>query len=537
MTPEALILIERYNRAIAELEDEAIARINAALDASFRNLDSELRRIYPGLAENDSLLPSQRRILIESELKELLTLIRPQDAQQYEALLQETLRLSSQTGTTLAERLVEAIAPDAEAQSFAQVPIEAVALQARDGVQRLYRHAEDFRNRASAAVEQGLIQGWGATRVSQVLRSELGTTKANAERIARTEVMSALNDAAQQGYAQNGLQTQWIATPSEALCPFCAARNGLVYEAAKVRIPAHPHCRCVAIPYSSRWQELGLAEDEFIADYRNTLLNELQAAGKTPNYGVTPFERAAGLQRPPEPIWQPGIAAATTKATGSAMSASDLRDRIAAGGSSNDLAYQYARQNYTAPQPQRRHGMTNPQDMWSVEFEGVRYHDSGAFRANARAIKLIEEMAATDRLPRSLSRHTTDVYISGQRNKDDSLWEQRYGIANFRSAATGGQGSVVFYDGAPANRENLLHEMGHNLALGRYGAATPPSTSDYASAMQTAAPPTRYAAYAPAEDFAESVRLYFDYPELLQRTANDRYTVIRGLIGDENYDG
>lgn len=241
-TRQALDLALRYNRTIAGLEASTIERLNAAMDRAYRDLERELRRTYPAIASNQSLFVTQRKVLILEQLGETLQLVRPDQAAFYQQTLQETLQTANELGRTLADELISATNPNQAVAALSNVNIEAAALQARDGADRLRRYSEEFRGRASAIVEQGLIQGWGPARVADLMRRELGTTKSKAETLARTEVLSALNDASQQRYTENGLQYfQWLATPSEASCKYCINRNMQVFKLG-TRIPAHPRC-------------------------------------------------------------------------------------------------------------------------------------------------------------------------------------------------------------------------------------------------------------------------------------------------------
>ncbi|MEM9486504.1 MAG: minor capsid protein [Cyanobacteria bacterium P01_F01_bin.116] len=305
-TRSAFELAERYDRAVNRLESDAISRLNTALDASYQQLEDQLRQSYSRLQTDGSLIASQRRLLITDELGELLDLVKSSDEATYEAFLQELVQASDETGGTMAGQLIQAIQANYPLSDFARIQIEAAALQARDGVQRLRKHSDEFRGRASAAIEQGLIQGWGPGRVADVLRTELGATKGKAETIARTEISSALNDAAQQRYQDNGIEgMQLIVTPSEGLCPFCAARNGRVYKVGEMRVPLHPRCRCLLLPWSRAWQQSGLTDDAFIQDYRDRNLQALREDGQAPAHGPTYWEKKAGLEKAPKPIWSP----------------------------------------------------------------------------------------------------------------------------------------------------------------------------------------------------------------------------------------
>lgn len=302
-TEERLLsIIERHDEALNGLESTAIARVQSALEVSYKQLERELIRSYNKHSQNIDLLPRQRSLLIADEVQALLQLIDEPAAADIVQSYEEMISGSYAEGFDMAGEFGMAIANN-DLKPFSEIPLEAVAAQARDGLRRLKNHTGQFASSASALVEQGLIQGWGARRVTSQLRSQLGATYSKAETIARTETMSALNTAAKQRYARDGVGLiQVMATPSDALCPFCAARNMKVYKADEYLIPSHPRCRCVPLPYSEDWD----IDDEFAADYRNRLLTDLEANGMQPDNGLTPFERAAKLDRPPTPIWEPG---------------------------------------------------------------------------------------------------------------------------------------------------------------------------------------------------------------------------------------
>ena len=305
-TRDAFLITDRYDSAINDLEADAISRLNTALDASYKTLEKESRRSYSGLQSQGSLVAAQRKLLILDELGQTLDLIKPDDEPSYQALLQDTIQASDDMGGLLADELIQAYDSDFPLAQFARISLEAAALQARDGVQRLNKHSQDFRAAASAVVEQGLIQGWGPGRVTQILRREVGATKSKAETIARTEISSALNDAADQRYKDNGIEYfQLFVTPSDSLCPYCAARNGKVYKVGAMRIPLHPRCRCLKLPWSKSWQEKGITDDAFVKDFRDRTLDELKADGQKPNNGATMWERKSGLTKAPQAVWTP----------------------------------------------------------------------------------------------------------------------------------------------------------------------------------------------------------------------------------------
>lgn len=294
----ALEIAARYDVALSQLEERAQRRVAMALESSYRNLERELLASYQRHGSNLNLLPRQRTLVIMDEVRQQLELIDPRTARQLTQGYEQMLIAATREGYDMAADLATALeAP--RLQPFTAVPMEAIAAQARDGILRLSKHVQAFAERASAIVEQGLTQGWGARRVATNIRKELGTTISKAETIARTEVMSAHNSAAKARYKRSGIEYgQWIATPSDRLCPTCAERNTKIYPIDDVLIPAHPRCRCMILPVSEAW---GL-DSEFTEQYRSDTLAELSAQGIEPDTGLSPFEKAAGFSRAPTAV-------------------------------------------------------------------------------------------------------------------------------------------------------------------------------------------------------------------------------------------
>jgi len=310
-------IVERYDTATAELDQAVSGRIADSLDASYRNLERELRRLYPTWQSDGSLYAVQRRLLLMEQLGETLAIVRPEMRAEYEALFTEALTISHESGARMADELVRARDPGYPLQEFTTVPIEAAVAQARDGVGRLYRYNDEFKTAVSGVVEQGLLQGWGADKVARMLRGNeqmqgqfgVAQLKSKAETIARTEIMSAFGTATQQRIAENGLLVQVMNTPSERLCSFCLGRHGNVYEVGQISVPFHPRCRDVLLPYSKKWAERGWTDDAAIAADKTERIEEMAKLGTKPNYGPTHWEKRAGLTEAPQAVWKPGDAA------------------------------------------------------------------------------------------------------------------------------------------------------------------------------------------------------------------------------------
>lgn len=295
-------LIERYDTILNEAEDRIIQRINRSLAASFKNLMQELQAKYPQVKADYNLFPYQRKLLLLAEMKELINIIQGGG---YQAAFEELLQLANQEGITLATELMNAIEADFT-RAVASIPLEAVRFAAEEQTRYLNRYGEDFANTTSAIVEQGLIQGWGVPRLESALMGQLGVTKMRAEMIARTASVSAGNAAMIQQYQKNNMDGFiWVATVDRRVCPLCAARNGQAYDFKAFRPPLHPRDRCFTTPYKESWVKKGLIDKSWYKKIRADGMEEIRKQDLTPNYGVAPFEKSAGITEAPSPIWKP----------------------------------------------------------------------------------------------------------------------------------------------------------------------------------------------------------------------------------------
>ena len=162
---------------------------------------------------------------------------------------------------------------------------------------------------------------------------------------------------------------------------------------------------------------------------------------------------------------------------------------------------------YEPPKKERTHGMPDEENMWSVKYNGIEFHD-GDDLEKSRIVDIIKEMNEK-KLPMELVKQTKNIYLSKQRNKKDAYWAEKYNRPGEVSAATGGDGDVVTYGINKVKYSTLTHEMGHNLALAKYGTSKPPEDSDYEKASKEGDHISLYGQVNLAEDFAETVSYMF----------------------------
>lgn len=120
-------------------------------------------------------------------------------------------------------------------------------------------------------LRRGIVEG---ETVDQVIRRLRGTkannysdgllsiTRAGAERIVRTGIMHTMNTAREELYRQNAdllKGVQYVATLDTGTCIVCGELDGKVYplQEARPHPPMHPNCRCIYVPVTKSWEELG----------------------------------------------------------------------------------------------------------------------------------------------------------------------------------------------------------------------------------------------------------------------------------------
>lgn len=291
-------IVGTVDRAMQRIERTAINLINGAIDTAYRSFEDRFSRSYQHHSSNKDLLPNERRALIIEDVKHLLRIINPGNTPGVDRTLLELLYQSHDYGVNLGEQLTE-LTLDKELQLFSGGR-SAITSQVIEARQRLLVHSEYFANSISPITEIGLQQSAGVRRVLRNVRNQIGITKGRTEMIARTEAFKSLNEAALAVYKANNIQhVVWYASGDDRTCPVCAARSGNIYRIGFVSLPAHPACRCVLIP-------VNVADDKsWLAELHQQGLADLKSEGRTPQYDrLSPFEKMAGLDRPPEPAWK-----------------------------------------------------------------------------------------------------------------------------------------------------------------------------------------------------------------------------------------
>jgi SPP1 gp7 family putative phage head morphogenesis protein len=175
------------------------------------------------------------------------------------AIVRSEQRWMARTGQDAALDLIRASDPTLTA-SFANVPsgaIEDLIAGFTDGP--LARLTESAGLNAAAVLREqlttALAMGTNPRAVAKSISAAMDMSRVRALNIARTEMLRALRSSTLATYRANEdilSGWRWIAAHSRRTCAACLAMDGQEFPLTVEHFPAHPACRCTAIPVLKR---------------------------------------------------------------------------------------------------------------------------------------------------------------------------------------------------------------------------------------------------------------------------------------------
>jgi hypothetical protein len=360
-----------------------------------------------------------------------------------------------------------------------------------------------------------------------------------ASRIAQTETIRAVHAGQVKSDEESGVVVGYRWLPSLSPCPICSDLAGMkpvrmggkFATVGKHRTysniyhpPAHPRCLCTLVAVIDP-ELTGEPEPEWATaplDQPGQRKPKPEAVEPTPTPTPTP------TRKPRKPK---GPTAAEQLATWDSLS------RAIEGRGAYTAISELVEAAAGAPGPVQVHGMPEPEQLRSVNVGGFTFR-AADFGPESRAVQDISTLLGwRNSLPPRLAESTREIVYSAARNKDDPYWARVYGKPDVKSNGTGSDGTIVLYNVAGRRTFNdpstIIHEMGHNLASAAYGSTTPPIASAFERARSAEpTPPTEYGGVNPAEDFAESVRLYVATPKAFRTSHPRRAAALDELLRD-----
>jgi HK97 family phage portal protein len=244
-----LTLIRREASAINQVE-AAYLMAEGAIRKRLKELEERMRFMTAsGIELSESVVARQQ------EFRDLL-----------DAIERHILTFSATAGETTAENQAlflrlgidhsKKLAEAAGAEAFVSVRIAALDSLigfASDGTPLADLFAElgpDMSAQARTAIFSGVLAGENPRQIASRLDGPLGSGRARALNVARTESLRAYREAARKNYEANAdiLQEQvWYSAVDERTCPACWAMHGTRHPLGAI-LDGHPQCRCTMIP-------------------------------------------------------------------------------------------------------------------------------------------------------------------------------------------------------------------------------------------------------------------------------------------------
>lgn len=116
--------------------------------------------------------------------------------------------------------------------------------------QRVWNNTDRLQQALNDKLTECVITGKTTSQLKKLLQDEFGVSYNRADTIVRTEMAHIQTQAARQRYQEYGIQEVEIyADTDNRTCPICAKLDGKRFGINdSLPIPAHPRCRCCALP-------------------------------------------------------------------------------------------------------------------------------------------------------------------------------------------------------------------------------------------------------------------------------------------------
>lgn len=245
-------LADSYRKVFASIEAQ-LNTVTAAIEAAAAG----------GEPVSSSLLWKERRLeRIRNQALEQIARLSRDAADLIESAKLEAVRL----GLEQADQLIAAAYTNGPASirpTFAGLPVGSV-----NEIVAATQHATPLRDlllvhgnqAATAAVDtllQGVSRGQNPRLIAAQLKKDLDVARWRAERIARTEVMRAHREATSYRYQRSELVEGWVwFAQSGSCCAACMAKHGTKHDLTDT-LDGHPNCRCIQLPITTSWADLG----------------------------------------------------------------------------------------------------------------------------------------------------------------------------------------------------------------------------------------------------------------------------------------
>lgn len=262
-----------FRSQVLATDTAASARLAKAYAAAFRRIDTELRLTITAIERAQATgQPVTAAVLYREERLQRLRAQTLVEINRFSAEAQTTITTAIDTaadqGWRGATNLVNEVTPPGITASLG-TNVPTTTVEAITGAFRstaIQRMLAPLGAQAAAAIEEslttGVAMGQNPRVIASQIRHQLGGNMVRALTISRTEVMRAHREAALATYRHSADVIDgwtWVAGLGSRTCASCWAQHGSVHPLDEP-MASHPRCRCVAVPHSRTWKDLGFGD-------------------------------------------------------------------------------------------------------------------------------------------------------------------------------------------------------------------------------------------------------------------------------------
>ena len=280
ITPDTLLQHERLIIRTNSLVDQSVRTLTARWATAWEEISDEwattIGDITATQASGEPLHPGQIAQMgrVQAALEHTAAQLDELTAGIPDAVDAPLADIIKDTAEATREVIASQLPEDYElAYPFARIsPTSFDWIIARTG-ERMYAASWPLTDDAVAAMKKTLLRavpaGWAPGKAAEVMLDRVRTGfnggLSRALTIARTELL----DAHRAAFHHTNQQTAdvlagwvWTTKLDSQTCPACIAMHGTLHTLDTPGPIGHPNCRCVGIPKTKTWAELGYAEDE-----------------------------------------------------------------------------------------------------------------------------------------------------------------------------------------------------------------------------------------------------------------------------------
>ena len=331
-------LAQTFRAKLLAGEAAEAARLTSAYIAMYEQLRPDIERVLADLAGGDqsltTLFQTGRLDEVLFQVREQLNAYAERSSSSITARQVEVARLAAENARALAMAQLSPgtigkvkDAPEGFGPTWKTVPVKTIEQLAGfttsgtplDRVlQQLVPHGVD---RVKQAMLVGAGLGQSPEQVADGVKDALGGNLGHFLTLQRTAEMQAYREATRLSFEENEdviAGWRWMASLSFDTCLACLSKHGTFHKISE-RMASHYNCRCVAVPETKSFAELGATGlDDLSTDWESGegWLNRQSEENQKRTMGPTKFEAwKAGKAKPRPRRWRSSSSTRTCRRT------------------------------------------------------------------------------------------------------------------------------------------------------------------------------------------------------------------------------